>query len=122
MSNSLNLGQDGLSILIWIQSDCQYYQQTTKVTAVVVITSGLARTCPLHVHVLTLCILGNFTCVLSSGDFFFKSSFLKKKIFQNTTRVISSLDLDQDCSRDSTTVGTIINSPSVNEVGSNPTF
>ena len=31
--HSLNLDQDGLSVLILIQSDCQDYQQTTKVIA-----------------------------------------------------------------------------------------
>ena len=122
MSNSLNLNQDGLSILIWIQSDCQDHQQKTKVTAVVVITSCLARTCPLHVHVLTLCMLGNFTCFLLSSEFFPNYLFRKKYFKIRIIRVINSLDLDQDCSHESTTFGTIVHSPSVNEEGSNPTF
>ena len=39
VSNSLNLDQDGLSVLIWIQSNCQDYQQTTKVISLLLWSS-----------------------------------------------------------------------------------
>ena len=45
-------------------------------------------------ELLTLCLLGNFACFLSSADFFRNHLFLKKS-FRNTIRVLNSLDLDQ---------------------------
>ena len=45
------------------------------------------------IPLLTLCILGNFACFLSSVDFFFKNFF--KNSFRNTIRVSNSLDSDQ---------------------------
>ena len=40
------------------------------------------------------CMLGNFSCVLSSADFFFKMIF-PKNYFRITIRVSNSLDPDQ---------------------------
>ena len=47
-------------------------------------------------EVLTLCMLGNFACFLSSVDFFFsKSFFFSKKYFRNAISMSNSLDPDQ---------------------------
>ena len=43
---------------------------------------------------LNLCMLGNFSCFLSSADFFSKSTF-SKIFFRITIRVSNSLDPDQ---------------------------
>ena len=43
---------------------------------------------------LTHCILGNFSCILSSADFFSKLIF-QKNSFRNTIRMSNSLDPDQ---------------------------
>ena len=45
---------------------------------------------------LTHCILGNFSCFLSSADFFFQNYFFEeKKSFSNTIRISNSFDPDQ---------------------------
>ena len=45
--------------------------------------------------VVSCCMMGNFACfLLSSADFFSKSSFLKNS-FRNTIRVSNSLNPDQ---------------------------
>ena len=43
---------------------------------------------------LTICLLGNFSCFLSSADFFQNQLFFKNS-FRNTIRVSNSLDPDQ---------------------------
>ena len=43
---------------------------------------------------LTLCILGNFSCFLLSADFFFKINFFQAN-FRNTITVSNCLDPDQ---------------------------
>ena len=43
---------------------------------------------------LTLCMLGNFICVLSSANFF-QNHLFRKKSFKNTIIVSNSLDPDQ---------------------------
>ena len=48
----------------------------------------------IHVHVLSLCILGIFHAFLSSADCFLKPTFSKNS-FKNTIRVSNSLDPDQ---------------------------
>ena len=42
---------------------------------------------------LTLCMLSNFTCFLSSADFLI--NFFEKKSFRNTIKVSNNLDPDQ---------------------------
>ena len=44
---------------------------------------------------INLCMLGNFSCVLSSADFFSKLMFSKFS-FRKTTRVSNGLNPDQD--------------------------
>ena len=44
---------------------------------------------------LILCMLGDFSCFLSSADFFLNELFFKKS-FRSTMRVSNSFDLDQD--------------------------
>ena len=47
------------------------------------------------VSLLTLCIMGNCLCFLSSAVFFFKKQLFRKNYFRKTIRVSNSLDPDQ---------------------------
>ena len=47
-----------------------------------------------HLLKVALCILGNFSCFLSSADFF-QNHFFSKNSFRNTIRVSNSLDPDK---------------------------
>ena len=79
---SLNLDKDGLSVLLWVQSDRKEYKYTTKITPVVLTICELSRRYSgdptLHFYVLTL--LEIFTCFCGLSIFFSKSTFSKKNI------------------------------------------
>ena len=50
----------------------------------------------IYSYELTLCMLGNFSCLfVICGFVFYKINFFKKRNFRNTIRVSNSLDPDQ---------------------------
>ena len=53
-------------------------QQKTDKDGLIVSNSGNASSARVQQGSLTLCLLGNFVCVLSSADFFFKNNVFEK--------------------------------------------
>ena len=81
--------------LLYINSGAKDFSQTTAMSKAQ--KSNLfqnALSASVMTCILTFCQLGNFSCFLSSDDFFSKST-LSKNSFRNTIRVSNSLDPDQ---------------------------
>ena len=74
-------------VLIWVQTVCKSYQQTTLVDNELIKSSWVFS-------FLTLCMLGSFSYFLVACCLFFKINFFKK--FFQEHRVSNGLNLDQD--------------------------
>ena len=107
----IQIRTDILSVLIWVQTVCKCYQQTTKVLEMRIISNHhslgfisavflcllimASLVFYLTISCLTLCMLGNFSRFFVICRFFSKSTFLKNSL-RNAITVSNSLDPDQD--------------------------